>query len=161
MTIFSRFKLFLWYFGLIQVPLIGYLRPKIITLSDDTMVVRIRLSRRSKNHLDSMYFAALAAGADIAGGMHGFYHAKQSRLKVSLAFKSFHAQFLKRAESDVYFVCDKGLVVKNMVIASEKTGQRITNMLPIQAFTHYPNAPELVAQFELELSIKVITAAKT
>ncbi len=33
-----------------------------------------------------MYFGALAVGADLAGGMHGFYHAKHAQVKISLAF---------------------------------------------------------------------------
>lgn len=156
MTFLRHFKYFFWYFGRFSVPLIGYLRPQIITLNDDTMVVRIKLKRRSKNHLNSMYFGALATGADIAGGLHGFYHAKQAKLTVSLAFKSFQAQFLKRAESDVYFVSDSGLVVKDMLEESRKTGLRINKILPIQAFIHYLTSPELIAEFGLELSIKVI-----
>lgn len=156
MTFLKRFKYFLWYFGHFSVPLIGYLRPKIITLTDDMMVVRIKLGRRSKNHLNSMYFGALAAGADIAGGLHGFYHAKQANSEVSLAFKSFQAQFFKRAESDVYFVSANGMLVKEMIEESRQTGIRINKMLPVQAFTHYLTTPELVAEFSLELSIKVI-----
>lgn len=159
MTFLKRFTYFLWYFGHFSVPLIGYLRPKIITLTDEMMVVRIKLGRRSKNHLNSMYFGALAAGADIAGGLHGFYHAKQANSEVSLAFKSFHAQFLKRAESDVYFVSANGRLVKEMLEESRQTGIRVNKMLPVQAFAHYLTIPELVAEFSLELSVKVINSS--
>lgn len=161
MTFLKRFKYFLWYFGHFSVPLIGYLRPKIITLTDDMMVVRIKLGRRSKNHLNSMYFGALAAGADIAGGLHGFYHAKQASSEVSLAFKSFQAQFLKRAESDVYFVSANGMLVKEMLEESRQTGMRVNKMLPVQAFIYYLTTPELVAEFSLELSIKVIKPSRS
>ncbi|HEN5500910.1 TPA: DUF4442 domain-containing protein, partial [Legionella pneumophila] len=99
MSPLTQFKFFLWFFCHFKVALIGYLKPKLIQLTDNEIVVRLPLTRRSRNHLHSMYFGALAVGADIAGGLHGFYHAKQAKCKVSLAFKSFQAQFLRRPES--------------------------------------------------------------
>lgn len=158
MSTFTRFRFFLWYFGHVKVPLIGHLCPKLITLTDQLIVIKLPLRRRSRNHLNSMYFGALAVGADLAGGLHGFYHAKKAGVDPSLVFKSFKAQFLKRPESDVYFVCEQGDVVKAMIEKSIKSGERINKILPIQAFTHYfsPAEPgELVADFQLELSVKV------
>ncbi|HAU0351801.1 TPA: DUF4442 domain-containing protein, partial [Legionella pneumophila] len=125
MSPLTQFKFFLWFFSHFKVALIGYLKPKLIQLTDNEIVVRLPLTRRSRNHLHSMYFGALAVGADIAGGLHGFYHAKQAKCKVSLAFKSFQAQFLRRPESDVYFICTEGDVVKKMIEESKKSGERI------------------------------------
>ncbi|HEN5538942.1 TPA: DUF4442 domain-containing protein, partial [Legionella pneumophila] len=124
MSPLTQFKFFLWFFSHFKVALIGYLKPKLIQLTDNEIVVRLPLTRRSRNHLHSMYFGALAVGADIAGGLHGFYHAKQAKCKVSLAFKSFQAQFLRRPESDVYFICTEGDVVKKMIEESKKSGER-------------------------------------
>lgn len=158
MSAFTRFRFFLWYFGHFKVPLIGHLRPKLIMLTDQNIVIKLPLRRRSRNHLHSMYFGALAVGADLAGGLHGFYHAKKAGVRISLAFKSFTAQFLKRPESDVFFVFSQGDEVKMMIDESKKTGKRINRILPIEAWTNY-NSPtrlaEKVAEFQLELSIKV------
>ncbi|STX50313.1 aromatic compounds catabolism [Legionella busanensis] len=156
MTILTRFKFFLWYFGRFQVPLIGYLKPKIIEINDKNLVIQLPLKRRSKNHLNSMYFGALAVGADLAGGLYGFYYANQMKKKISLVFKSFQAQFIKRPESTVYFVCQMGDSVKEMLIQSEETKERINRIIEVQAYTHYLHAAELVATFKLELSIKVL-----
>lgn len=136
--------------------MIGYAKPKLITVNESDLVVRLPLNRRTRNHLNSMYFGALAVGADIAGGLHGFYHAQRLNKKVSLAFKSFQAQFIRRPETAVYFVSDQGEMVKQMILDSDKTGQRINKMMPIKAYVNYPNAPELVAEFALELSVKVV-----
>ena len=157
MSPITRFKFFLWCFGRFQIPLIGYLRPRLISLDEQKIVVRIPLRRRSRNHLHSMYFGALAVGADLAGGMHGFYHSQLAQCKVSLAFKSFQAQFLRRPESDVYFVFDEGAAVKAMIAESKLTGERINKSLPIKAYVNYLEKPEEVAHFVLELSMKVIT----
>ncbi|HHF7373589.1 DUF4442 domain-containing protein [Legionella bozemanae] len=155
MNTLTRFKFFLWTFSHFKVPLLGYLRPRLLQLNDTDIIVCLPLKRRSRNHLHSMYFGALCAGADLAGGLHAFYHASQKRLKISLVFKSFQAQFLRRPESDVYFVCHEGAKVKIMLEESQKTGERVTQPIPIKAYTDYPSMTELVAEFILELSVKI------
>ncbi|WP_133128744.1 DUF4442 domain-containing protein [Legionella nagasakiensis] len=156
MNALNRFKFFLWYFGRFKVPLMGYLKPQLLQLNDQEIVVKLPLSRRSKNHLHSMYFGALSVGADVAGGLHGFYHANRSGLKVSLAFKSFQAQFLRRPETDVYFICNMGDMVNAMINESRQTGQRINQPVEVKAYINYPDHPEEIAHFILELSLKVL-----
>ena len=58
-------------FGLTKVPMLLYLTPVVEELNERRCVVRIPLSYRSKNHLNSMYFGSMAAGADCAGGAGG------------------------------------------------------------------------------------------
>lgn len=156
MSPFKRFKFFLWHFSRFKIPLIGYLRPRLLTLDDKKIVICLPLTRRSRNHLHSMYFGALAVGADLAGGFHGFYHADRAQCTISLAFKSFQAQFLKRPESDVYFVSEQGELVQSMIEESKKTGERVNRAISIKAYTDYLTEPQQVADFILELSIKVI-----
>lgn len=156
MKTFSRFKWFLWFFGHFKVPLIGHLKPQLLHLDEKRIVVKLPLNRRSKNHLNSMYFGALAVGADLAGGLHGFYHAHQAKVKTSLVFKSFQAQFIHRPESDVYFVCEMGGEVKAMVEEAQATNQRVNKPITIKAYINYPEQAEEIAHFTLELSIKII-----
>lgn len=156
MKLMTRFKFFLWHFGHFKVAMIGYLKPRLIKLTDQEIILCIPLRRRSRNHLNSMYFGALAVGADLAGGLHGFYHADLAQCKISLAFKSFQAQFLRRPESDVYFVCTEGDTVKNMITESRTSGERINKPINIKAYTNYLTQAEEVADFILELSVKVI-----
>lgn len=158
MTPLSRFKFFLWTFGKFKVPLIGHLRPKLIKLNDQEIVVKLPLNRRSKNHLNSMYFGALAVGADLAGGLHSFYHSNRAKIESSIVFKSFQAQFIKRPESDVYFVCEMGELVKSMINESQQSGERVNKPIKIKAYINYPDNKEEVADFTLELSIKVLRA---
>ncbi|MFA6303198.1 MAG: hypothetical protein WC627_08715 [Legionella sp.] len=156
MSLFTRFKFFLWYFGTFKVAMIAYVKPRLIKLTDSDIIICLPLNRRTRNHLHSMYFGALSVGADLAGGLHGFYHADLAKCKVSLVFKSFRAQFLVRPESDVYFVSTMGETVKAMIEESKITGQRINKPISIKAYTNYTTKPEGVADFVLELSIKVL-----
>jgi hypothetical protein len=151
----TRFKFMLWSFGKTKVPLIGYVKPKLIQINHQKIMIKLSCSRRNKNHLNSMYFGALCIGADLAGGFHGLYHAKQSGLDVSLAFKSFEANFICRPESDVYFVSEMGYVVQNMLAESEKTRERVNHIIDVNAYVNYFSSPETVATFKLELSLKI------
>ena len=136
--------------------MIGYLRPKLLELTDEKILIRIPLNRRSKNHLGSMYFGALSVGADLAGGFHGFYHADKAGVKLSLVFKSFNAQFIKRPEDDVFFESVMGNEVADMIKKAQESGERQNKIIKITAYTGYPEHSEVVANFELELSLKVI-----
>lgn len=155
MSVLTRYKWFLWIFSHFKVPMIGYLAPKLCSIDDNEVVIKIPLKRRSKNHLHSMYFGALGVGADLAGGLHAFYHAHKQNVQVSLAFKSFEAQFLKRPEADVYFICSMGNIVKDMISSSLQRNERVNQVLDISACVHYPQQSEEVAKFKLELSLRV------
>lgn len=145
-----RWMLFL--LGLVKIPLIGYLRPKLVQLDDDTVQVRIKFRRRSKNHLNSMYFGALAVGADVSGGIHAFYFSRKHDKKVSFAFKGMKAEFLKRAESDVIFECRQGKLIEQIVLESFEKQERINKVVNVEARN---TAGEAVALFEMEISVKV------
>ena len=70
----SLFKsnLELYLFSFFKVPMLFYCRPRIVALDDEKVEIRLPLRRRTKNHLNSMYFGALAVGADVAGGFIAF-----------------------------------------------------------------------------------------
>lgn len=144
-----RWMLFL--LGLFKIPVVGFVRPRLISIDEDRVVVRIKLRRRTKNHLNSMYFGALAVGADVAGGIHAFYFAELAGTKVSFAFKGMKADFIKRAESDIIFQSDEGSLVRSAIEMSKKTGQRVNQ--PIQVLAKDLN-DEVVATFEMIVSVK-------
>ena len=142
----------LWLMGWVQIPLIGYVKPKLLQLDDEVVRVRIPLRRRSRNHLKSMYFGALAVGADVAAGIHAFYFAEQSGVKVSFAFKAVKGEFLQRAMTDIIFKSTDGAVVKAAFDEALSTGERVNKPVSVNA---YNTMDELVAEFELVISIKI------
>lgn len=64
----TRETLSLRWFGLTKIPVLFYFGVSVTEITKERMVVRIPLRRRTKNHLGSMYFGALCAGADCAAG---------------------------------------------------------------------------------------------
>src|SRR5690606_21976149 len=110
--------------------------------------------RRQKNHLSSMYFGVLAAGADCAGGLVAMQAIRASGKKVSLSFKDFHADFLKRAESDTVFTNTQGEEVRAFVTRVIASGER--ESFPVKVIATCPDklGDEPVAEFTLTLSLK-------
>jgi acyl-coenzyme A thioesterase PaaI-like protein len=142
-------------FGFLKIPMLFYISPTVVESSDEKCVVKIPLNRRTQNHLHSMYFGALAAGADCAGGLIAMRTIEQqAKGKVALIFKDFHADFLKRAEGDVHFTCTQGAEIRELVKKAIETGER--QNLPVHLTATVPSklGAEPVAQFTLTLSLK-------
>ena len=140
-------------FGLFEVPLIGWINPRIIEMSDHRSAIEIKLSRRTKNHLNSMYFGVMASGADIAGGLLAMRLIAESGRPISLAFKDFKAKFFKRAESDVVFFCNDIGKIKNFV--GKVIRSKVRHHMPVKIYANCPKiSDEIIAEFTLTLSLK-------
>lgn len=146
--------LFVRFFGLTKVPLIFFVSPSVVRLDDQQCIVKIPLNRRTKNHLNSMYFGVLATGADLAGGLVAMKEIADSKKQVALSFKDFHAEFLKRAEGDVHFVCTQIPEIKNFVAQVIASGERMNFPVYIEAIVPSIEAAP-VAKFTLTLSLKL------
>tara|TARA_B100001964_G_C13957985_1_gene476345 strand:+ start:50 stop:523 length:474 start_codon:yes stop_codon:yes gene_type:complete len=140
-------------FGLTKVPMIWYCRPKVIEHTDEKIEIKIPLKRKTKNHLGSMYFGVLAVGADITGGFMAMDPIQESGRKIALIFKDFKADFLKRPEGDVHFICNDGLAIKELVDKVANSTERHNYKLNIEAVVPSISS-EVVAKFELTLSLK-------
>ncbi len=145
-----RWMLFL--LGMFKIPMVGFVRPKLLLVDDTRVKVRIKLRRKTRNHLQSMYFGALAVGADIAGGIHAFYFAEISGSKVSFAFKGMQAEFIQRAESHIIFESNEGKLVSDAILKSKLSGERVNESINVSA---YNLKNELVAKFQMIVSVKV------
>ncbi len=147
--------MFVRLFGMMKVPLIFWVSPSIVKFNDQQCVVKIPLNRRTKNHLNSMYFGVLCTGADIAGGYAAMNEITLSKKKVALSFKDFHAEFLKRAEGDVHFIVDQIPEIKSFVEKVISSGERMNMPVNIIATVPSLNPDEIVAKFTLTLSLKL------
>lgn len=144
----------LWVFGFFKIPMIFWLRPKILELNNERAVIKIALRRRTKNHLNSMYFGVLSVGADIAGGIQMMHMLKKDISKISFVFKDFQAEFLKRPEADVYFTCAEGALVANTIKKALESHERENVQVHVIATTPSISEDEPVARFMLTLSMK-------
>lgn len=149
----TRENFALRWFGLTKIPLLFYVGASIADVSPEHMVVRIPLRRRTRNHLGSMYFGVLCAGADCAGGALAMSLIRRQHQPISLVFKDFHAEFLKRAEGDVDFCCTQGKQITELVALAATSGERVERQIEVTA-TVPTLSDEPVARFKLTLSLK-------
>lgn len=149
-----RETLELRYFGFRHIRMLLYARPSVIELSAARSVVQIPLRRRTRNHLHSMYFGALAIGADCAAGLLAFQHIKQQPGTIDLVFSKFSADFLKRAEAHTVFTCNEGDRIGTLVAEATRSDERVEMPFEVIATAPEQTGDEPVARFELVLSLK-------
>ena len=139
-----------------KVPLLFVAKPTVVELTDDQVVISLPFIRSNKNHLNSLYFGALCIGADAAGGLIAMRALeKVKRGKGSLIFKDFKANFLKRAEGETFFTCKDGQAIREAVLETEASFERVE--LPVHVVATVPSqfGEMPVAEFVLTLSLKV------
>lgn len=134
--------------------MIGFVNPKILEINTKKACLKIKLRRRTRNHLQSMYFGALCVGFDLAAGMLVLYLAELNRYKISFAFKSVKIDFIKRPYSDVVFDCNEGLQIQELLIEAEKSRKRLNKQLQVNS---YNLEGELVATCIIEASVKLVS----
>jgi acyl-coenzyme A thioesterase PaaI-like protein len=141
-------------FGLFKIPLIFYCAPRIVELGDEAAEIVIPLNYRTKNHWGSMYFGALAVGADVAGGLVAMRLIQETGNRLSLVFKDFRAEFLKRPEADVHFRSTDGPKIRALVDRALASGARENETVEIIATCPSLSTQEPVARFFLTVSLK-------
>ncbi|XOV67193.1 MAG: DUF4442 domain-containing protein [Fluviicola sp.] len=137
--------------GVFKIPMLWFVRPKVLSIDENECVVKIKLRRRTKNHLRSMYFGAMAVGADLSAGLHTFYFAEEDQNRMHFSFKSMNCEFLKRAETDVRFVSREGDKIKNAVELARTSGERQNEEVLVEGLD---NHNEVVATFQMVVSVK-------
>lgn len=141
-------------FALAKIPLIFFCRPQILKVDDQSVLVKIPLRYRTRNHVQSMYFGALSVGADLSIGLLATYQIQKAGRKIVLVFKDFKADFVKRAMDDVYFSSTEGDKVTKLIEKVIATGERQNATIHGYAYTKKNGNEEIVAEFDLTLSLK-------
>ena len=144
-------------FGFLKIPMMAYVRPSIIELNEKRCDIKIPLSRRTKNHFNSLYFGSLAVGADCAGGMIAMEVIREfggSINQFGLVFKDFQAEFHKRPDGDTHFICEQGPEIRKVVEETHASGERVNFPMKIIATVPTKYGSEPVASFVLTLSLK-------
>ncbi|PSW06551.1 PaaI family thioesterase [Photobacterium lipolyticum] len=155
----TQANIMLKHFSKHQVQLIDYCTPEVLEIDDEHLSLKLPLNQKTQNHLGSMYFGALAIGADIAAGLMAMELASNSGLDVSLAFKSVQGDFHRRPEDDVVFRCNQGKDIREMLEMSNQTGERINKPITVTATCPTKDGTQPVATFTLTLSLKIVPSS--
>lgn len=160
MSKFEKFKnnLFLTLYAWAKIPLIGFCSPRLIESEGERTVLKIPLGYRTRNHLNAMYFGALAIGAELCIAMLAVKkikeHTDSGGDRIDFVFKDFSAEFLKRADGDVYFICEEAKTVVAQINEAKTSTERINKTMKAYAIVPSVSETEKVATFTLTLSVK-------
>ena len=147
-------SLFLSLYAWSKIPLIGFCMPRVVEMSNQKTVLKVALNYRTKNHLGAMYFGALAIGSELCIAMLAVQKIRESGLKIDFLFKDYKAEFLKRAEGDVHFICEQVQVVIDQINEAKISTERINRTMTAYAIVPSISKTDKVATFELTLSVK-------
>ena len=152
----STFKanLFLKAYGLFKIPLLSFVNPKCVELTPTRSVIKIKLGRRSQNHLKVMYFGALGIGAELSIAITAVASIYESGEKIDFIFKDFKADFHKRCDGDVHFICDEADKVRALIEKAKTTTERLEGTYKAYSTVPSKSKTEKVATYELTLSVK-------
>lgn len=141
-------------YSLVNIPLLAFCTPRVIELDEDRAVARIRLDRRTRNHLGVMYFGALAMGAELSIALKCLQAISASGQKIDFIFKDFECEFHRRADGHVHFICDEAAAVQNLISLAAATSERLTETFAGYAIIPGRDSSEPVMSYKLTLSVK-------
>lgn len=140
-------------YGLLKLPLLSFVSPSVVALSDRQSVVKVGLGWRTRNHLGVMYFGALAVGAELSVALKAVTEIRRSRQRIDFIFKDFKSEFLKRADGDVHFICDEADKVAELIRKAGESDQRLEGTFKGHAIVP-SKGTEAVMTYELTLSVR-------
>lgn len=147
-------------YGLFKIPLVFFVSPRVVEASEEKFIVKIPLNMRTKNHLKSMYFGAMGIGAELSVAAAAVQAIAESKQKIDFIFKDFSAQYLKRGDGDVYFICEEVSNVRALIEEAKTNPNRLERKFKGYAVVSEANPTEPIMTYELTLSVKNRSRAK-
>ncbi len=152
----KNFKLtaFIQLYGFFKIPLVFFIRPRVVEVTSKRFVLKVPLRRRNKNHLNSMYFGAMGIGAELSIAAAAVIAITESKQKIDFVFKDFHAHYLKRADGHVHFIFEDVAAVKALIQEAVSSPGRLEHKFKGFAVVPERSESEPVMTYELTLSVK-------
>lgn len=138
--------------SLLKLPLLAFCTPQVLRADDERSEVKVRLDWRTRNHLNVMYFGALAMGAELSIALKAIQEIQRSKKRIDFIFQDFDAQFLKRADGHVHFICDEAAGVRELIEQAIASPERHHRKFAGYAIVEGSTDP--VMKYHLTLSVK-------
>ena len=101
-----------------------------------------------------MYIGVMPVGVDLVTGLTAMLKIRESKRNVILIFKDLKANFFKRAEGNVHYICNESNKIARAVDKTLQTGKRVNIPVPVVATVPEKLGDEPVAEFSITLSLK-------
>lgn len=150
----DSFLINLW--CLINIRLISYVGVRIIKADKEATIVRLKVNRRTKNHLQSMYMGAQVIGAEIGPIFYAIKYCELNDLKINSEYTSVKAEFLKKTRSKyVYFYFPQAQLVEQALLNAQKTNERQYQDVAICVYDSDDfNDENLVSRFNFQATFR-------
>jgi hypothetical protein len=139
-------------YSFIKLPLLAFITPEFVEFTEKQSVVKVRLGYRTRNHLNVMYFGALAMGAELSVAGVAVDAIQKSGEPIDFIFKDFEAKFLKRADGHVLFTCTEVAQIRNLIEKAKSSSERSDKTFTGSA--RIESSPETIMTYRLTLSVK-------
>lgn len=137
-----------------NVPMIEYSKLSIVHLDDQKCIIKMPFISQNKNHVNSMYFGSIAIGTEVAAGILGLHYLERYNLMPLLVFKDISGSFLRRSESDTYFICNDYHSIAQAVKDLIESKGRVNVSVNVIGVTDLNNLDEKISDFKITISIK-------
>jgi hypothetical protein len=108
-----------------QIPLIWFSGIKVYAFNRNNCVVKLPFTRRTKNPFQSVYFAAQCMAAELSTGLLMMAETLETGKKCSMLVTDMKANFIKKANMDIYFSCDPKSIIVDAINFSLQTKEPV------------------------------------
>ncbi len=137
---------------LLKLPL-GFLSGmRVISVSKDEAVVKIKHKWMNQNPFKSMFWAAQGMAAEMSTGILVMKAIEESNRKVSMLVTQQNAEFYKKATGKIIFTCNGGLEITKAIQESIETNEGQIVVLSSEGVNE---DGVVVSKFNFEWSLKV------
>lgn len=139
--------------SLLKLPLLAFCTPQVVEMTETKSEVRIRLDFRTRNHLNVMYFGALAMGAELSIALKAISEIQKTGQRIDFIFQDFEAKFLKRADGHTNFRCIDAAGVAALIQKAANSPERFSETFTGEAYVP-EKSEDPVMIYKLTLSVK-------
>lgn len=137
------------YFYFRRLPGAWFFKLKVMELNEERAIVEVPYCWRTQNPFQSIYFAALAAAAELSTGSIAL--AASEGKSMSMLVTNMEGKFIKKAKETIRFECNQS----NMIIAAIQEAETSSNGSVVKVKTTGTNSDnQVVAEFLFEWSFR-------
>jgi len=137
-----------------NVPMIDFTQLNIMQIDESKCIIKVPFTPQNKNHVNSMYFGAITIGTEVSAGILAYHYLDLYGLEPLLVFKDISGDFLRRAEGDVYFICEDAQIISAAIKEMIETKGRINVTAKVIGVTDLGKLDEKISDFKITISIK-------
>lgn len=136
-------------------PMMRYVQPRLVDLTDSRATIRVDVSRQTGNPFGSLFFGALATGADCAAGLFAMKFMFDTGHRTFPLVRAASTECLRKVCRYAHFTCTQGREVAETCRTALATGQRHDIDLHIVVTAPEEYGAEPVARITQTMSIRV------